>query len=35
MQKRRLRVHVVEEPVRVPACFVHGYRSMTVELERY
>jgi cytochrome P450 len=35
MQKRRLRVHVVEEPVRVAACFVHGYKSMTVELERY
>ena len=35
MQKRRLRVHVVEEPVRVAACFVHGYKSMMVELERY
>lgn len=35
MQKRRLRVHVVEEPVRVPACFVHGYRKMMVELEKY
>jgi cytochrome P450 len=35
MQKRRLRVHVVEDPVRVPACFVHGYRKMMVQLERY
>ena len=35
MQKRRLRVNVVEEPDRVPACFVHGYRKMMVELERY
>jgi cytochrome P450 len=35
MQKRRLRVNVIEEPVRVPACFVHGYRKLIVELERY
>jgi cytochrome P450 len=35
MQKRRLRVHVVEEPERVPACFVHGYKKMMVTLERY
>jgi cytochrome P450 len=35
MQKRRLRVNVVEEPDRVPASFVHGYRKMMVELERY
>ena len=35
MQKRRLRVNVIEEPKRVPACFVHGYRKMMVELERY
>ncbi len=35
MSKRRLRVNVVEEPDRVPACFVHGYRKMMVELERY
>ncbi len=35
MQKRRLRVHVVQEPVRVAACFVHGYKSMMVEMERY
>ncbi len=35
MQKRRLRAHVVEAPERVPACFVHGYRKMMVQLERY
>ncbi len=35
MAKRRLRPNVLAEPDRVPACFVHGYRSMTVELSRY
>lgn len=35
MQKRRLRVNVLAEPERVNACFVHGYRHMQVELERY
>jgi cytochrome P450 len=35
MAKRRLRANVIGEPTRVPACFVHGYRSMTVELSRY
>lgn len=35
MAKRRLRAHVVAEPDRVPACFVHGYRKLMVELERY
>ena len=35
MQKRRLRVNVLEEPVRVPASFVHGYKSMQVELTKY
>jgi cytochrome P450 len=35
MQKRRLRVNVLEKPDIVPACFVHGYRKMMVELERY
>ena len=35
MQKRRLRVNVLEEPTRVPASFVHGYKSMKVELTRY
>ena len=35
MKKRRLRVNVVEAPEIVPACFVHGYKKMMVELERY
>lgn len=35
MSKRRLRVNVLEEPERVPACFVHGYKKMTVKLENY
>jgi cytochrome P450 len=35
MARRRLRVNVVAEPERVAACFVHGYRSMPVELSRY
>ena len=35
MQKRRLRVNVLGEPERVNASFVHGYRHMQVELEKY
>ncbi|WP_338467485.1 cytochrome P450 [Novosphingobium sp. ZN18A2] len=35
MAKRRLRVDVLEEPERVPACFVHGYKGMKVKLTRY
>ena len=35
MQKRRLRVNVLGEPERVHGCFVHGYKKMMVELERY
>ena len=35
MQKRRLRANVVEAPEVVPACFVHGYKHMMVELEKY
>lgn len=35
MAKRRLRVNVLEEPERVPACFVHGYKKMMVKLEHY
>ena len=35
MQRRRLRVNVVSEPERVHACFVHGYRRLPVQLERY
>lgn len=35
MAKRRLRVVPLGEPERVPACFVNGYRSLQVKLERY
>ncbi|TNE32836.1 MAG: cytochrome P450 [Alphaproteobacteria bacterium] len=35
MAKRRLRVNVLGEPERVPACFVHGYKHMQVELSHY
>ena len=35
MAKRRMRVEVVEEPVRVSACFVHGYRKMPVQISKY
>ncbi|MBX9859469.1 MAG: cytochrome P450, partial [Sphingomonas sp.] len=35
MAKRRMRVNVVGEPVRVKACFVHGYRKLPVEISRY
>ena len=35
MAKRRLRVNVVEEPERVPACFVHGYKKLMVTLSHY
>jgi len=35
MGKRRLRANVLGEPVRVPACFVHGYKSLQVELSHY
>jgi hypothetical protein len=35
MAKRRLRVNVIEEPERVHACFVHGYKKMMVELSNY
>ena len=35
MAKRRLRVNVIGEPERVPACFVHGYKQMEVELSTY
>ena len=35
MQRRRLRVHGAGTPERVAACFVHGYRSLPVEVERY
>ncbi len=35
MAKRRLRAVPIGEPERVPACFVNGYRSLQVRLERY
>ncbi|MEM8695905.1 MAG: cytochrome P450 [Pseudomonadota bacterium] len=35
MAARRLRPNVVAEPERVSSCFVHGYRSMQVELSEY
>jgi cytochrome P450 len=35
MAKRRMRVNVVGEPTRVAACFVHGYRTLPVEISRY
>jgi cytochrome P450 len=35
MAKRRMRVNVLEEPLRVPHSFVNGYREMTVELSKY
>ncbi len=35
MAKRRMRVNVVGAPDRVPACFVHGYKHLPVEIERY
>ena len=35
MGKRRLRANVLAEPDRVAASFVHGYKSLQVELSRY
>ncbi|WP_164118518.1 cytochrome P450 [Sphingorhabdus sp. Alg239-R122] len=35
MAKRRIRANVLSEPERVSACFVHGYKSMDVELTTY
>ena len=35
MAKRRMRVNVLGEPERVAACFVHGYRTLPVEISRY
>jgi len=35
MAKRRMRVNVVGAPVRVAACFVHGYRKLPVEISHY
>ena len=35
MAKRRMRVNVIGEPVRVSQSFVNGYKSMQVELSKY
>ncbi len=35
MANRRMRLNVLAEPERVAACFVHGYRSLPVEISRY
>ncbi|MFM5884840.1 MAG: cytochrome P450 [Novosphingobium sp.] len=35
MGKRRLRATPVADPVRVPACFVHGYKQLQVQLSHY
>lgn len=35
MAKRRMRVNVLREPDRVAQCFVHGYKTLPVELSRY
>ena len=35
MAARRMRVNVVGESERVHACFVHGFRSMPVQIEKY
>ncbi len=35
MAKRRIRVNVLSEPERVPACFVNGYRKLMVEISHY
>ncbi|MFC0588765.1 cytochrome P450 [Novosphingobium aquiterrae] len=35
MGKRRLRATPVADPVRVPACFVHGYKQLMVQLSHY
>ncbi len=35
MAKRRMRVEVAEEPTRISACFVHGYRKMPVQITKY
>ena len=35
MAKRRMRVNVLGEPERVAACFVHGYRTLPVEITKY
>ena len=34
MIARDMRVHTLTEPTRVPACFVHGYTELMVEISR-
>ena len=35
MAARRMRVKVTGEPERVHACFVHGFRALPVQIEKY
>ncbi len=35
MAARRMRINVLGEPMRVAACFVHGYRTLPVEISNY
>ena len=35
MATRKYRVNLLAEPDRVPACFVHGYKKMMVEISAY
>ncbi|MEG3163303.1 cytochrome P450 [Sphingomonas sp. PB2P19] len=35
MAARRMRVNVLAEPTRIAACFVHGYKTLPVEISRY
>ena len=35
MAARRMRINVLGEPTRVAACFVHGYRTLPVEISKY
>ena len=35
MAARRMRVTVTGEPERVHACFVHGFRALPVQIEKY
>jgi cytochrome P450 len=35
MAARRMRVNVLAEPRRITGCFVHGYRTLPVEISRY
>jgi cytochrome P450 len=35
MAARRMRVNVLAEPTRIAGCFVHGYKSLPVQISRY